>query len=87
MTDDSTVRSPRDQLAPPNSDEEDFQDDHSPVKSEKQDPRILQQVDELCQSIPEFADMKPHERKLMVEVLQPCKYAGKPHHAMVCRMC
>ena len=71
MTDDSTVRSPRDQLAPPYSDEEDFQDDYSPVKSEKQDPRILQQVDELCQSIPEFAAMKPHERKLMVEVLQP----------------
>jgi hypothetical protein len=70
MTDSSTVQTPRDQLADAYSDDDDDRG-YSQVASEKQDPRVLQQVDELCQSIPEFADMKAHERKLMVEVLQP----------------
>jgi len=56
LTDSSTVASPRDSLAP------------APAA---QDPRILEQVDELCGSIPEFAEMSAHERKLMVDVLQP----------------
>ena len=83
---------------PPYSEDE---EGYSPVLSERhretqrdterhretQDPRVLQQVDELCQSIPTFAGMTARERKLMVEVLQPFTAEPGAHTLPVLSLC